>query len=392
MRPDLNEHTVAPPALHAFEGMGAGQTEAERANVLVRQARYFDALKAYKHAVEQQSTFAEGHLACAELAHLMRDESGSADHFRRALAIKRVYLDPLPLNDRQPVVLLLRDAPYNVNAPLEMILDRSRVAIHKVFVEGSVVLPDGVAFCAFGYSAQASNAIARVAELAPRAVNDPNVLVRCARERLPQTLAGVDGISIVETARVSGHDLASIEVPALVRPADTHAGEGLLLAAEASDVEWHHQRWQADEYHVTRFVDYRSADGYYRKYRIVLVDGVAYPYHLAIANRWMVHYRSSLMAQHEWMREEEAQFLSDPRAVFPQWDAIASAIAKHIGLDYLGLDVAKLPDGSMLIFEADPAMLVHDEEPSNQVASYKRPHVAVIREALHALLGKHASL
>ena len=370
--------------------MGEGRTEAQKANVLVRQARYRDALKAYQHAVEMETSFAEGHLACAELAHLMRDEPGSAEHLRRALSIKRVFLDPVPMEHRQPVVLLLRDAPYNVNVPLEMILDRTRVAVHKVYVEGSVSLPQGVAFCAFGYAPGARDAIDRAVELAPDCINNPMHLVRCVRERLGETLADVPGVNAVETVRVPGDALASIQLPALVRPADTHAGEGLLLARDASELEWHHQRWKASEYHVSRFVNYASEDGAFRKYRVVLVDGVLYPYHLAIAQRWMVHYRTSEMSQHAWMREEEARFLSDPRAVFPQWDEIAAAFTERIALDYVGFDVARLADGSMLVFEADPAMLIHDEDERGDF-SYKRPYVAAVREALHALLGKHAS-
>lgn len=371
--------------------MGEGRTEAQRANALVRQARYRDALKAYQHAVEMETSFAEGHLACAELAHIMRDEPSSQDHLRRALSIKRVFLDPMPLENRRPVVLLLRDAPYNVNVPLEMILDRSRVAVHKVYVEGSVVLPPGVAFCAFGYAPGARNAIDRVAELAPRCVNNPLHLERCAREALAQTLSALPGIAVVETVRVAGDAVTSIELPALVRPADTHAGEGLLLARDRGELEWHHQRWKADEYHVSRFVDYASEDGAFRKYRVLLIDGVLYPYHLAIAQKWMVHYRTSEMSQHAWMREEEARFLADPRATFPQWDALAPELTRRIGLDYVGFDVARLADGAMLVFEADPAMLIHDEDERGDFA-YKRPYVAAVREALHALLGKHASL
>ena len=110
---------------------------------------------------------------------------------------------------------------------------------------------------------------------------------------------------------------------------------------------------------------------------VILIDGVAYPYHLAISPRWMVHYLSSPMAEHEWMCEEEARFLSDPSSVFARWEETASAIAHAIGLDYVGLDMTQLADGTMLVFEADPAMLVHDEDPGGPFA-YKRGAVGAI--------------
>jgi len=58
-------------------------------------------------------------------------------------------------------------------------------------------------------------------------------------------------------------------------------------------------------------------DGWYRKYRVIFVDGVPYPYHLAISRSWIVHYRTSAMSEATWMRDEERRFLDDPHSVFP---------------------------------------------------------------------------
>ena len=60
-------------------------------------------------------------------------------------------------------------------------------------------------------------------------------------------------------------------------------------------------------------------------------------------------------------------------------------IARAVGLDYFGIDATVLPDGRLAVFEADAAMLVHDED-ARDVFAYKRPFVAHIREALHATI------
>ena len=75
------------------------------------------------------------------------------------------------------------------------------------------------------------------------------------------------------------------------------------------------QRPDSDHY-VIEYVDYASADGYFRKYRFIFVDEEILPYHLAIGNDWKVHHVSTDMANQPWMQQEEAAFLANPAAVF----------------------------------------------------------------------------
>ncbi len=403
--PQLNEHTVAPPARLAFPGLPAladelsqlcregaadAPVQAALGDVLVRRGLYLDAMEAYKSAAALDPSFAQAHLAASELAYILRDEETSAAHRSAALALARVYPDPLPVADRLPILLLLRDAPYAVNTPLEVLLDRSRVAIHKLYVaaSGDQKLPAfACAFAAFGYARDgaAAAACALLDRTGASFVNDPARFASQARETLPNTLTGIAGVSAVATERVAREHLACGSQPQLVRPADSQAGDGLALVDSAETIEAHVRRFPATEYHVTPFVEYRGADGYYRKYRIIFVDGVAFPYHLAISPRWMVHYQSSPMREHDWMRDEEAAFLEAPAHVIPNWDAAMPAIARAVGLDYFGIDAGVLPDGSLVVFEADSGLLVHDEDP-NDVWAFKRPYVARIREAVHALI------
>ncbi|HTC31189.1 MAG TPA: hypothetical protein VK702_10700, partial [Candidatus Acidoferrum sp.] len=304
--------------------------------------------------------------------------------------LQRIYPDPMPVGARLPVLLLLRDAPYSVNAPLELLLDRSRVAVHKYYLEGEShdeLPPFALAFTAFGAANAAQDAVRRAGAFAGvhTLLNEPAYLERTARESLAGALAGIAGVVSAQAVVASPAEAASAALPVLIRPIDTHAGEGLALADTADALGLHLARFPAERYYRSPFVEYRSDDGLYRKFRAIFVDGVAYPYHLAAAPQWMVHYESSPMRASPRLREEERAFLEDPSRLLPAWEHLMPQIARAIGLDYFGIDATVLPDGRLFVFEADAAMLVHDED-TRDVFAYKRPHVARVREALHAAI------
>ena len=404
--PELAEHSVAPPALRPFAGIEQAEREisaicattspppsafALLGNIMVRNGRYVDALEAYRSAADLDPSDPLAHWACAEIAHVLADETTSRTYRARALALQRVYPDPLPVGTRTPVLLVLRDAAYAENTPLELLLDRSRVAVHKYYVEGDAhpSLPAyALAICAFGSAMSARDATNRAAALladAPAAINDPAALHRVGRESLATTLHGIEAVAAATAHIVERAQTDHVTLPALLRPVDTHAGDGFAYVTGDDDLRVHLARFPAERYYRSDFVETRGADGMYRKFRAIFVDGVAYPYHLAIAPHWMVHYQSSPMRESARFRDEERAFLEDPGSLFRDWDRAMPQIANAIGLDYFGIDATVLPDGGLFVFEADAAMLVHDED-EGDVFVYKRPHVARIREALHDLI------
>jgi hypothetical protein len=112
----------------------------------------------------------------------------------------------------------------------------------------------------------------------------------------------------------------------------------------------------------------------------MFVGGEPFPYHLAIDNGWMIHYRSAPMDEHAWMRDEERRFLRMPEKALGVSSATLRALAAAVGLDYFGIDCTVLADGTLFVFEADAAMLVHRFTPDvDKLAAVDR-----IREALAA--------
>ena len=135
-------------------------------------------------------------------------------------------------------------------------------------------------------------------------------------------------------------------------------------------------------------IDYRSADGLFRKYRFIFVGAEILPYHLAIGDDWKLHRDSTDMASQDWMQREEEQFLRDPNSVFSarHYDALRM-IRSRIGLDYFGIDCALDGHGNLVVFEVNASMLVHDENPD---FPYKDPFVRRIKTAFDAMLARFA--
>ena len=227
-----------------------------------------------------------------------------------------------------------------------------------------------------------------VASQSKPVVNDPAFLGRTARPALRATLSAIDDCIVPQTMRVERGELSEsspLALPFLVRPVDSHGGRGLELVRTGDELAGYLERYDAARFDLAEFVDYRDADGLYRKYRIVFVDGEPFAYHLAISADWMVHYYKTAMRDEPSMRAEEERFMEDPGSVFPAWESSFPAIARAVGLDYFGIDCARAPDGSVVVFEADAAMLVHCLDPI-EIFPYKHRLVPRIFRALEDLL------
>jgi hypothetical protein len=119
---------------------------------------------------------------------------------------------------------------------------------------------------------------------------------------------------------------------------------------------------------------------------VIFVGGRPLPYHLAISPDWMVHYESAGMEDAPERLAEEMRFLEDPAAALgaDAWAAV-TAIGAAMELDYAGVDFSLLPDGRVLLFEANATMLVHPEAPDGPLA-HKNPAIERILAGFQAML------
>jgi tetratricopeptide (TPR) repeat protein len=229
-------------------------------------------------------------------------------------------------------------------------------------------------------------------------VNDPRKIQRTTRDAVAAVLEGMPGCRIPKVLRQkAGAELAVATLQAalsssstvLMRPAGTHGGDDFeKIEDSAALAATLAQQSDSDRYFI-EYIDYRSLDGYFRKYRFIFVGSEILPYHLAIADVWKVHHDSTDMADHPWMQREEEAFLNDPASVFgPSHYQLLREIRARIGLDYFGIDCGLDRSGNLVVFEVNASMLVHDQ---NKEFPYKTPFVHRIKSAFDDMLRKFAT-
>jgi hypothetical protein len=201
-------------------------------------------------------------------------------------------------------------------------------------------------------------------------------------------LAEIDHLVVPRTLRWEAETPPpdALSFPVVARPIGSHGGQGVVLIATPEELAL----LEPTPRYVTPYHDYRSADGLFRKYRVIFVDRVPYPYHLAISQDWLVHYFSADMATDEAKRTEEAFFLGQPERCLgaPAWVAL-KAIGQRLDLDYAGADFALLADGSVLLFEANATMLAHlADDPV--LFAYKHQVLPALFEAFHRMVNRAA--
>jgi tetratricopeptide (TPR) repeat protein len=231
-------------------------------------------------------------------------------------------------------------------------------------------------------------------------LNFPGPVMRTRRDRLGELLGGLQDVVIPRTVRLGEAEIAAqglralaeahgFDGPVLVRPAGLHGGQGMVLVGGAEELDGVEPG--SGDHYMIQYLDYRSPDGLYRKYRMLFVGGRPFAYHQAISEHWLVHHDTAGMDGSAERRAEEARFLADPGAVLGERGLAAiTAIGEALDLDFCGADFALLPDGRILVFEANATMLAHLEDPAGPYA-YKNAHVAAIAEAFQALLRARAA-
>ena len=230
-------------------------------------------------------------------------------------------------------------------------------------------------------------------------LNPPDRIAMTFRHRIGETLAAIPDLVAPRTLRLSADEIAEgpgvaaaragLGWPVIARPTGSHGGKGLVLVEDAAELDIIASEPDADAY-VTAFHDYRSPDGFYRKYRMIFVDRRPYAYHLAIGPHWMVHHRSAEMANDPARIAEELAFLRDPQtAIGARAMAAIRAIGIRLDLDYGGIDFGLTTDGQVLLFEANATMLTH-LEPADGPFSAKNPFIEPILRAFQAHLTARA--
>ena len=281
---------------------------------------------------------------------------------------------------------------FMANTPLDFLLRGSDAVLILHFVDANLFAlhdlpPHDLAFVAIGESPENAMILQKLGQLlknwgGPIFNSATEVIASLSRDSVSAVLAAEASIYAPPTLRMSqrdlvaqvmGEDRAALKFPLLLRPIGSHAGAGLCKIDTLSALAAWLRHSDDAEVYLAPFVDYRGTDGFYSKARVVQVCGKPFASHLARSQNWMVHYLNADMAANPDRQSAEADWMAHFDQDFAQRHAEAfAALHRIFGLDYFGIDCAELPDGRLLIFEVDVAMIVHDMD-DETVFPYKKP-------------------
>jgi hypothetical protein len=331
----------------------------------------------------------------------------------QALQAERVY----ELAPAQPAALkllaIMTTGDLMTNAPLPFLIEGSDIALTMLYVLPGEPLPEtlpehDVVFVAISQSDRTRELLTELQTALPakarRLINPPAQILSTCRDTAYQVLAGLAGVVMPATVRTTREQLTQLvqgqaaladllpdgAFPLIVRPVDSHAGRDLDAVCSPGELAAYLAQREGEHFFLSRFVDYRGDDGFFRKARVALVEGRPFAAHMAVSSHWMIHYLNAGMTESEAKRAEEARFMTGFDEGFGRRHAQAlAAISERFGLDYLVLDCAETRDGRLLVFEMDPGAVVHSMDPDD-LFPYKRPVMERVYAAFRAMLMRAA--
>jgi hypothetical protein len=314
-----------------------------------------------------------------------------------ALELERTYYRPHGRANGLRVVAFVVAGDLMANTPLDFLLEGSHVELLLVYVDSDGGLPavvpeHDVAFMAVSESPTAAATLRGIGSAlrdwpTPVMNGHPERVAALTRDGVAALFAGDAHVLAPPVVQLSRRRLAALgepgveaapiftegRFPYIVRPVGSHAGQGLAKLDNPAAVIAYLGQWTDAEFYLSPFVEYQSADGLYRKWRIVFIGRCPFISHIAVSKHWMVHYLNARMTESAERRAEEAAFMLDFDNGFADRHAAGfQSLCDKIGLDYFGIDCAETRDGRLLLFEADVAMIVHALDPEPEF-SYKKP-------------------
>ncbi len=198
--------------------------------------------------------------------------------------------------------------------------------------------------------------------------------------------------AMAQTSQQLGQFLVQDRFPVLIRPLGSHAGNGLSKLSDGAEIDRYLCTESAECFYVSPFVDYRSSDGWYRKYRIAFVAGHPFLCHMAISDHWMIHYLNAGMTDSEWKRNEEAENMLHFSNKFGlRHEEALHAVGNAFDLEYFAIDCGETQDGQLLVFETGNAMVVHDMDPIDMFP-YKSPKMQELFTGFQDMLHQRSKL
>ena len=371
-------------------------------NLEWRAGRHEEARGRFEAALKIAPDHAAAHQGLGAVLSDLGDLAAADAHFAQGFRGRAIVTLPYR-GTRPPLPLLQLVSSGGGNIPTAPFLDDREFLVNVVVADhvdpAEALPPHRLVFNAIGDADRCGAALAAAKGLIARTtapvINAPAAIERTSRLLAARRLGTLEGVAAPRMARIARSELesqaalaalarAGLVFPLLLRSPGYHTGQNFLRLTAANELPTALAVLPGDELLAIEFLDARGADGQYRKYRVMFIDGALYPVHLAIARDWKVHYFTSDMAERAEHRTEEAAFLADMRGALGDRAMVAlEQIRDALALDYGGVDFGIGCGGDLLLFEANATMVLVPP-PDDARFAYRRDAIA---RALAAVTG-----
>ena len=395
-------HTAYSAAITFRPKEAAGH--ANLANLLLYTNNFKAAKEHYDIALSLEPDLPGIHQGLASYYQTQGELDSARYHQERGYGVQPVsYTSYWGTGEPIPIVILI--SALGGNIPWRLMLDRSAfqaIVVAAEYFDRRLSLPPhrlifntiGEAdLCRLGLEA----ALRLVQDETAPVINHPAAVLKTGRMMNAERMARLPGVITPRMALFAKSMLMEdngeavlarqgFAFPLLLRSPGFHGGEHFVSVSAPNALNEALRGLPGDELFAIERLDSRSADGLFRKYRVMSIDGVLYPMHLAITTQWKTHYFTSDTAGNEAHRREEAAFLKDFSAVMgPDALAALKGISRELGLEYCGIDFGIDSHGNVLLYESNATMVITPPSFENELG-YRNHAVANALAAAERML------
>jgi hypothetical protein len=189
-------------------------------------------------------------------------------------------------------------------------------------------------------------------------LNNAQSLINCGRKEAADLWTENNvGCGRVERIPTRNALLKSeINYPIITRNAFSHLGATMVLTHSREDVNKLPDETFQKGAVAIEFFDYRNDDGFYRKYRAILMGRRIIPRHIISSPEWNIHSDSRQSERMDEHRKEEYEFWN--RELYEGSELLRAK--EVLGLDYTIADYTLDKEGKPFFFEMNPCFSIVD--------------------------------
>jgi len=226
-------------------------------------------------------------------------------------------------------------------------------------------------------------------------INHPDAIKETARDAVYQKLHDIDGVRFPKTVRCvpesPEHVLELIEsegfkLPVIVRTAGEHNASNMVLVESSDHLEkLHTLAFDGSDFYIIEFIDCSDENGIFKKQRILIMDGKAYPRHVFFGPDWLINSKAIDFMLENPQVGDLLGLMDELDERMPRLEPALNEISKRMKLDVFGIDCDILDDDTLVIYEANANMYtLRDTIPPLS------PRVKIIQQQLRQLIERRS--